>query len=238
MLDTAIILAGGQGTRLRPAVQHIPKVMIEVRGQPLLSYVIRDFERQGIKRIVISIGYKADKIVEHFDKQKHGFPSELIYSIEDKPLGTGGAIKLAARQLRSQSDILVANGDTIYQFDINEMYRIHKESNAFVTVGLTTVDDIRAFGAVEVHGNIIKRFTEKPKLSVPTPGIINAGLYIISERALHKLPAEEAFSFERDFLEKVISTEKVCWHKIQGFYTVNNIEQYFDMLKKLPQQKQ
>ena len=234
MLDTAIILAGGKGTRLKPVTQHIPKPMIEVRGQPLLNYVIKDFEKQGIRRIAISIGYKAEQIIEHYDRNRHNFPSELLYSIEDKPLGTGGAIKLAAKQLNGADDVLVANGDTIYVFDIKEMYKVHKDNKAFVTVGLTTVDDIRQFGAVETKGGIITSFKEKPQLPSPVRGTINAGLYLLSSDAIARFPKEEAFSFERDFLEKVVGREKVCWHMIQGFYTVNNIEQYFDMLKRLP----
>jgi mannose-1-phosphate guanylyltransferase len=234
MLDTAIILAGGQGTRMKPVTQHIPKPMVEVRGQPLLSYVIADLGRQGMRRIAISIGYKAEQIVEHYDRNKHKFPSELLYSIEDKPLGTGGAIRLAAKQLGRMDDVLVANGDTIYMFDLNEMYKTHRSNNALVTVGLTEVEDIRQFGAVETQGAFIKRFMEKPRLSGPVRGIISAGIYILSAGALSMLPREEAFSLERDFLEKVTATNRVCWHMIQGFYTVNNIEQYFDMLKRLP----
>ncbi len=234
MLDTAIILAGGQGTRLKPVTQHIPKPMIEVRGQPLLSYLIKDLEKQGISRIAISIGYKADKIIEHFDRRKDEFPSELIYSIEDKPLGTGGAVKLTMRQLGSDKDVLVANGDTIYVLDLKKMYEVHMQNSALVTVGLTHVADIRSFGAVETDGSFIKRFIEKPKLPAPTPGIINAGIYIIRAAAFRKLPDNEAFSFERDFLEKMVGSEKVCWYMLQGFYTVNNMEQYFDMLEKLP----
>ncbi len=234
MLDTAIVLAGGQGTRLKPVTQHIPKPMIEVRGQPLLNYVISDLGRQGMRRIAISIGYKAEQIIEHYDRNKHRFPSEILYSIEDKPLGTGGAIKLAAKQLGPVGDVLVANGDTIYVLDIKEMYKVHRENNALVTVGLTTVDDVRQFGAVELEGSDIRRFTEKPKLASPVRGIINAGIYIVSSAALEKFPKDEVFSFERDFLQKIVEKEKVCWHMIQGFYTVNNIEQYFDMLKRLP----
>ncbi len=236
MLDAAIILAGGKGTRMKQITEHIPKPMIEVRGQPLLNYIIKDLGNQGIRRIAISIGYKAEQIIEHYNRNKGNFPSEIIYAIEDRPLGTGGAIKLAAKQLGSVDNVLAANGDTIYVLDIKEMYRVHKENNAFVTVGLTLVDDIRQFGSVELTDGTIKSFKEKPPLPNPTPGTINAGIYILSKEAMSKFPKEDAFSFERDFLEKVVKTEKVCWHMIRGFYTVNNIEQYFDMLKKLPKQ--
>ena len=126
MLDTAIILAGGQGTRLRPLTDNLPKAMIPINGRPLLEHLVRSLERYGIKNIILSTGYMADKITGYFESNRGSFSSSITFSNEDKPLGTGGAIKRAMLSLRDKPDVLVLNADTLYAFDLDAMYELHR----------------------------------------------------------------------------------------------------------------
>lgn len=229
-IKTAIILAGGEGTRLRPITQHTPKPMVDLFNKPLLEHILKLLEKQGIKKVILAIGYKAEKITEHFDKIKNNFSLDIVYSVEDKPLGTGGAIKKAL-MLCDNEPVVVLNGDSVFLANFNEIYTVHKLNKAVVTLGLYSVDDVSSSGSVQLDGNLITKFIEKP--NTKTSGLINAGIYILDKSILHKLPTLEKFSFERDFLEKEYENHTLFGYVIEEFYTVNNLEQYEEMLKKL-----
>ena len=230
-LETVIILAGGEGKRLRPFTEHTPKPMIDIFDKPLIEHMIRILEKKGIKRIILAIGYKAGKITEYFDKKKNEFSAKIEYSIEKTPLGTGGAIRLALSKCTDQKDVLVINGDSIFIADLKKMYDSHKKNNALVTIGVTIIDDISASGAVKLSGHVITEFIEKPMIK--KRGIINAGVYLVNLNILNKFPKEEKFSFEKDFLEKESKNNTLYSYLIDEFYTVNDIEQYKEMVKQL-----
>ncbi|MEM0201265.1 MAG: sugar phosphate nucleotidyltransferase [Candidatus Micrarchaeaceae archaeon] len=229
-IETAIILAGGEGTRLRPITNEIPKPMVELFNKPLLYYILRLLEKHGIKKVILAIGYKSGKITEYFDQIKNDFSFELIYSIEDKPLGTGGAIKKALLSCKNET-VIILNGDSIFVTDFEKMYKIHKLNNATVTMGLYFVDDISNSGSVKLDNDLITDFIEKPNTKIS--GLINAGIYLLDKKILQKLPSDEKFSFERDFLEKECKNRTLFGYTIKEFYTVNNIEEYNYIIKKL-----
>jgi D-glycero-alpha-D-manno-heptose 1-phosphate guanylyltransferase len=230
-IETVIILAGGEGKRLRPFTEHTPKPMINLFDKPLLEHIIHILEKKGIKQVILAISYKAGKIIEYFEKKKDEFSVKIDYSIEKTPLGTGGAIRLALSKCTNQKDVLVINGDSIFIVDLKNMYDLHKKNNALVTIGVTITDDISASGAVKLSGPVITEFIEKPMIK--KRGLINAGVYLINLSILNKFPKEEKFSFEKDFLEKESKNNTIYSYLIDEFYTVNDMEQYKEMVKKL-----
>lgn len=199
-LMEAIILAGGLGTRLRSAVPDLPKCMAPVADRPFLFYVVNYLRMQGIEKIIFSLGYMHEVILDWLQKE---FPTlNYSYVIEDEPLGTGGAIQLALQQ--SETDhVFIANGDTMFRFDANAMLQQHLEKNAECTLALKPMQDFDRYGVVEVNNNqTITSFKEKQYYK---SGLINAGLYLINKQAFLARNFPLKFSFEKDYLEKCVT---------------------------------
>jgi D-glycero-alpha-D-manno-heptose 1-phosphate guanylyltransferase len=197
MAKEAIILAGGLGTRLREAVPDLPKCMASVAGRPFVSYVIDQLRMQGIERFIFSLGYKWGVIEEYLQKEY----STLDYTsvIEEEPLGTGGAIRLAL-QKSSTENIVAANGDTLFKIKLDEVAALHKAQNAECTLALKPMQHFDRYGVVEINeaGKILS-FKEKQFYQ---EGLINGGIYLLNKRIFLSHSFSEKFSFEKDYLEK------------------------------------
>jgi D-glycero-alpha-D-manno-heptose 1-phosphate guanylyltransferase len=196
VITEAIILAGGLGTRLRSTVPDLPKCMAPVNGKPFISYVIKHLQKQGITHFIFSLGYKSEVIEQYIQTD---FPS-LFYkhSIEDEPLGTGGAIKKALAKAKEKS-VLVANGDTLFKIDVNVLAGFHTLSGANCTLSLKPMKNFDRYGVVEVDkDNIIKSFKEKQFYE---HGCINGGMYALHCNKFLDEDLPEKFSFEKDYLE-------------------------------------
>lgn len=203
MIKCAIILAGGLGTRLRPIVKDIPKPMADINGKPFLEYLVSFISALGVENIIISCGYKHDIIKDYFEGRSGD--SKIYYSIEDKPLGTGGAIKKALESacLKNEENILILNGDTLFNIPIEEFYDFHKAKNSDLTLALKVLKNFDRYGAVEIDGsNRIVGFKEK---KLQKKGYINGGVYILNVGFFIslslKLNLSDTFSFEKDFIE-------------------------------------
>jgi NDP-sugar pyrophosphorylase family protein len=184
----AFILAGGSGTRLRPLTYEMPKPMMPVNGRPILEHIIEQLKKADFLDIIISVGYLGSKIHEYFgDGSKFGV--RIRYSEETSPLGTGGAIK--KNQNLFHDDFLVLNGDNLFDFDLNKIYEFHKKEKPLVTLALVPRDDISQFGVVEMEGNKIVKFIEKPKTE-QVSHLVNAGIYVINPSFLSLLPQGES----------------------------------------------
>lgn len=196
VISEAIILAGGLGTRLRSSVPDLPKCMAPVAGKPFLSYVINHLQQQGITHFIFSLGYKSEMIEELLKKE---FPSLLYKScIEEEPLGTGGAIKLALEKAKEKS-ILVANGDTLFKIDVPLLTGFHTLSGANCTLSLKPMKNFERYGVVEVDAdNAITSFKEKQFYE---SGCINGGVYALHKNKFLEEDLPEKFSFEKDYLE-------------------------------------
>jgi len=210
-VDTAIILAGGRGTRLGKLTEEMPKPMLKVKGKPILQHMIEHFSSYGIKKVILAIHYKKEKIIEYFGDGKN-LVEEIIYSEEKEPLGTGGPLKLAEPHLKRT--FVFANGDTLFKFDLGAMIRFHKKNNAQLTIALKEVEDPRRFGVAEIDGDKIIKFIEKPE--VPPSNLINAGVYIVEPSVLKHIQKGKACSFEKEVIPKVIESGKVFGYKISG----------------------
>jgi len=214
-VNEAIILAGGLGTRLKEAVPDLPKCMAPVAGQPFLSYVIRYLLSQGIEKFIFSLGYKHSIIEDFLNTQ---FPTLYFQlSIEEEPLGTGGAIQLACKKARAES-VLVVNGDTLFKIKADELEIFHWQHSADCTLALKPMHNFDRYGVVEINDDhSIKNFKEKQFYE---RGYINGGVYILNVKSfLHKdLP--EKFSFEKDYLEAFYTNGKI-YGLIQNEYFID-----------------
>ena len=171
----AIILAGGRGSRLKPLTDYVPKPLIPINNIPLIEWQIKYLKKFGINEFVICTGYKADQIEDYLEK-KNNFGSKIVISIEKKALGTGGAIKKAAKMIRGDS-FLVLNGDIITNIDIKQLY---KKKNSIALIELKT-----KFGTVELVDDKIQEFREKK----PIPNVwMNAGIYHLDRKIIKDLP--------------------------------------------------
>ncbi len=223
---TAIIIAGGEGTRLRPLTLKTPKPLVPILGKPLLEYIIDEIAEQGVKEAVLAIGYKAEVIESHFNKKIREVPLMLKYSVEKEKLGTGGAIKLAMSKVTGGNDIIVINGDNLFRLDFSEMYKRHLANKAVVTIAMIEVDDVTGSGVLALKGEQVTAFVEKPALEKAPSHFINCGIYIVSRGIAREFPDSNAFSFEREVLGKLAPKGLVYAYPIHAFYTVNDHEQY------------
>lgn len=196
-ITQAIILAGGLGTRLRSVVSDLPKCMAPVAGRPFLFYVINYLRLQGVEKFIFSLGYKHEIIEEYLEEQFSTLHYEC--SIEEEPLGTGGAIQLAC-QKASEKNVIVANGDTLFKIDAEEISSFHEQKQAQCTLALKPMRHFDRYGVVELNENAtIKDFKEKQFYD---SGLINGGVYVLTVEKFLAKKFPEKFSFEKDYLEQ------------------------------------
>jgi D-glycero-alpha-D-manno-heptose 1-phosphate guanylyltransferase len=194
MTMEAIVLAGGLGTRLRSVVSDVPKPMAPVHGRPFLAFVLDRLADAGFARVVLAAGYRHEALRAHFGETYRCL--DLTYSIEAEPLGTGGAIRLALDR-GGAHDVFVLNGDTYLDVDFGSMLAAHARAETMLTMAVCRVPDAARYGALELEGDIVRRFAEKRSAG---PGWINGGTYVMSRALRGRFPNAAAFSFERDFL--------------------------------------
>ena len=200
----AVILAGGLGTRLRSAVPDLPKCMAPVAGKPFLFYVIKYLQQQGVEHFIFSLGYMHEIISQWLSKNYPNLQYSL--SIENEPLGTGGAVRLALQKATSRQ-VLIVNGDTLFTADIQKLVQIHHKNEAACTLALKPMKDFSRYGVVEISGKgQILSFKEKSFYSY---GLINGGVYMLDVKRFLQLDLPQKCSFEKDYLEKYCQTEKM-----------------------------
>lgn len=202
----AIILAGGLGTRLRAVVSDLPKPMAPIDGKPFLAHQIRYWKSQGIHRFILSVGYQWEKIQAHFGNEFDGIA--IDYVIEQKPLGTGGGVLLAAEHLKKREPFLLLNGDTLFQVDLSRLKNFHDEKGADITLAIACVGKNNRYGRVilDEAGRILDLKSEPgdrsrigTKASAPLRGssprsYVNGGVYLIEPKVLS---TGRPFPFER-----------------------------------------
>ena len=199
----AILLAGGQGTRLRPLTLHTPKPIVPIFDRPFLHYQIERVRQvPEIDEVILSLNYQPDRIGEVLgDGSDVGI--SIRYVVEPMPLGTGGAIKFAARGVTDS--VVVFNGDVLTEIDLPAVIAMHRERSARATIVLTPVDNPTAYGLVETDaaGNI-KRFLEKPKAEDVTTNNINAGIYVLEPDTFDRIPDGKPWSIERGYFPSLV----------------------------------
>ena len=202
MLNTAIILAGGMGTRLKTIISDLPKPMAPIMNVPFLTYQLNYLKHFGIKKVIFSVGYLSEKIIAHYNQSFENINIE--YSIEKNPLGTGGGIRMAMSNLKEDL-VLILNGDSFFDLDLEQFYNLHLEQKSDFSLALRYVNNSERYGNIEFNSsNQITSFIEKNQLN--QSGYINAGVYILSKKLyLQNTKPDINFSIEKDFFEKQLN---------------------------------
>ena len=199
MIREAIVLAGGLGTRLKNVIKDIPKPMADINGKPFLEYLFNYLTKYNINRVILSVGFKHEAIDKYFGKKYKDI--DIIYAVEDEPLGTGGGI-LNASFYPHENLVYLLNGDTFFNVDLFELFHFHSKTKADFSLSLKRLQNFDRYGTVEMNGDRIIKFNEK---KYKEEGLINGGVYILNKYLFESLPFPEKFSFEKDFLEKYLN---------------------------------
>ena len=206
-----ILLVGGFGTRLRPLTNHRPKPMLPIASLPVTEHQLAMARRAGIKRIVLATSYLSEVFIPYFgDGSKWGM--EIKYAVEKEPLGTGGAIRNAAKELSGDQQVVIFNGDVLSSHNLKGQIDLHINSDADVTLHLTPVEDARAYGCVPTDSDgRVTAFLEK--MDNPITNTINAGCYVFDKAVIDSIPENEVLSVERQTFPQLIDANK----KVMGF---------------------
>ena len=203
-MQEAIILAGGLGTRLRSVLPDTPKCMAPIAGKPFLGYLIKALQQKGIEKFIFSLGHKYEIVVDYLEKEF----SSLKYksSVEETPLGTGGAIKLSAN-LAEGKTLMVINGDTFFNIDPGPIEAFHHMCGSHCTIALKPMKNFDRYGVVELNKDYsVSDFKEKKFYE---SGLINGGIYFLNKNKFLEEDLPEQFSFEKDYLEKFVGQRRI-----------------------------
>ena len=214
---TAIVLAGGLGTRLRDVVRDVPKPLAPIGDRPFLAHLLDGLARRGIRHVIFATGHLGHLVEEAFGHTYAGM--DLRYSRERAPLGTGGAVALALGLHNSTDDVWVLNGDTYFDCPLADVAQTHRDARADVTLALHREPRADRYGLVELDDDgLVTAFREK---TPGASGLINAGVYLLDPEALQRFDFPEAFSLERDFFERHLDDLRLVGSPQEGAYFVD-----------------
>lgn len=223
----AVIMAGGEGSRLRPLTCEIPKPLVPLCGRPVVDRILDLLKLNGCTEAVLTLRYLADRLVDHFpDGEYKGIP--ISFSYEDVPLGTAGSVKKAAK---TDKDFLVISGDAMCDFDLSAAFRFHKESGAVATLVVTQVDDPREYGLVQTkEDGRITGFLEKPSRLNCITGLANTGIYILSPDILKLIPEGKPSDFSLDVFPEILRRGMPVYaYEAKGYWKdIGDIKSYIN----------
>jgi mannose-1-phosphate guanylyltransferase len=201
----AVVLAGGEGTRLRPLTFSTPKQMLPVAGRPVIERVVEELARHGVDEVVLSLGYRPDAFTAAYPEGRCA-GTALRYAVEDTPLDTAGAIGFAARQGGVGDDTFIAmNADVLAEIDVTALVEFHRSRGAQATIALTPVEDPSLFGVVAVDATgKVESFIEKPGAQEAPTNLINAGVYVLEPSFLDLIPEGGRVSVEREVFPALV----------------------------------
>ncbi|ABG04585.1 Nucleotidyl transferase [Rubrobacter xylanophilus DSM 9941] len=214
----AVILVGGLGTRLRPITYDIPKALVPLRNKPFMGYTLDFLRGGGIEGAVLSLGYLPDPIQRYIDERGDLDGFSVEYAVEERPLGTAGGIKNAARFLQD-GPVVVLNGDVLTGMDLRKAIELHRSTGALATITLTSVEDPTAYGLVEVdHDMMVRRFIEKPSPDEVTTNLVNAGVYVLEPEVLEMIPPGREVSIEREIFPRLQERRQLYAHVSSSYW--------------------
>jgi D-glycero-alpha-D-manno-heptose 1-phosphate guanylyltransferase len=210
----AIILAGGLGTRLQPLVSDRPKPMALVNGKPFLSYLLNYLDKNSFTHVILAVGFKFEIVSNYFGN--HFRNIKITYAIEEKPLGTGGAILNSLKFSESEYSFIL-NGDTYFPVSFDEMESIARQNYSDLVVAIRQLDDVSRYGTITLgDSGRVKGFIEKKPEH--HPGLINGGVYFLKNQSILHLPFPGVFSFENDFLMKFFESKAFHGMVFPGYF--------------------
>ncbi|HEU5065995.1 MAG TPA: sugar phosphate nucleotidyltransferase [Gaiellaceae bacterium] len=231
----AVVMAGGEGTRLRPLTSNQPKPMVPIVGKPCMEHIVELLRSHGFEDVIVTVAFLPQAIRSHFgDGESLGLNVE--YSVEESPLGTAGSVRLAADKL--DDTFLVISGDALCDFDLGKLVKFHKKQGAAVTIGLKSVENPLEFGIVVTDDDgRIERFLEKPSWGQVFSDTINTGVYVLEPEVLQHVPTDRPFDFSKELFPLLLEMGRPLYgFAMDGYWQdIGNLDQYrqanFDALE-------
>lgn len=229
---TAVILAGGVGTRLRPLTFTTPKPMIPLVNRPVIDYILDYLAGYGLKDIVITTNYLREQLIEYLSSRRE---LTISYPEEPSPLGTAGSVKNA----EITDTMLIIQGDNITDIDIRRVMKFHKAHEGLVTIALLPVPNPSLYGIAELESNgKIRAFKEKPPLEECFSNLANTGLYIIEPEAMEYVPEGSAFDFSKHLFPLLVAKNEVYGCVVDGFWAdIGGLEGYIEASRWILEKK-
>jgi mannose-1-phosphate guanylyltransferase/phosphomannomutase len=232
----AVVMAGGEGTRLRPLTSNQPKPMVSIVGKPCMEHILELLRTHGMHEVIVTVAFLPQAIRGYFgDGETLGM--EIGYSVEESPLGTAGSVRLAAKQL--DETFLVISGDALCDVDLSALVAFHRERGAAVTIGLKSVDNPLEFGIVvtDEEGRI-ERFLEKPSWGQVFSDTINTGIYVVEPEVLKHVPTDRPYDFSKELFPYLLEMGRPLYgYVMEGYWQdIGNLDQFrqanFDALEE------
>ncbi len=220
----AVVMAGGEGSRLRPLTCTVPKPMVRVMGKPIIGYIIDLLRSHGVDEAAVTIGYLSDAIEKEYSECR-GIKLNMFR--EDEPLGTAGCVKRAAAGFREP--FFVISGDAMCDFDLSKIMTFHKASGAKITIVASEASDPREYGIVKVDKeNRVLGFVEKPSWTQAVSNLANSGVYIVNPECLELIPKGRSYDFAKDLFPLMLERDMpiYCYHTADYWCDVGNIDAY------------
>ncbi|HWB21426.1 MAG TPA: sugar phosphate nucleotidyltransferase [Gaiellaceae bacterium] len=222
----AVLMAGGEGTRLRPLTSNQPKPMVPIVGKPCMEHILELLRSHGFDEVVVTVAFLPQSIRSHFgDGSSLGMAIE--YSVEEVPLGTAGSVRLASGRLDDTT--LVISGDALCDIDLTELMAFHKEKGAAVTIGLKSVENPLEFGIVVTDGDgRVERFLEKPSWGQVFSDTINTGIYVLEPEVLQHVPTSGPYDFSKELFPLLLEMGRPIYGYVcEGYWQdIGNLDQY------------
>ena len=222
----AVVMAGGEGTRLRPLTSNQPKPMVPIVGKPCMEHIVELLRKHGFDDIVVTLAFMPQAIRSYFGAgESHGV--SIRYSVEESPAGTAGSVKLAEDALDER--FLVISGDALCDIDLAKLVRFHEEKEALATIGLKGVDNPLEFGIVVTdEDGRIERFLEKPSWGQVFTDTINTGIYVLDPEVLRHVPTDRPFDFSKELFPLLLEMGRPLYGDVVDGYwqDIGNLDQY------------
>ena len=222
----AIVMAGGEGTRLRPLTSNQPKPMVPIVGKPCMEHIIELLHKHGFDEVIVTLAFLPQAIESYFgDGESVGV--SIDYSLEATPMGTAGSVRLAAHSI--DEPFLVISGDALTDFDLASLVRFHAEREAAVTIALKAVDNPLDFGIVVTgEDGRIERVLEKPTWGQVFSDTINTGIYVLDPEVVRHIPDDTPFDFSKELFPRLLELGRPLYgHVCEGYWQdIGNLEQY------------
>ncbi len=222
----AVVMAGGEGTRLRPLTSNQPKPMVPIVGKPCMEHIVELLRRHGFEDVVVTVAFLPQAIRSYFGGGET-LGVDIAYSVEESPLGTAGSVRLAAGHL--EDTFLVISGDALCDVDLTRLVAFHREKGASVTIGLKAVDNPLEFGIVvtDEEGRV-ERFLEKPSWGQVFSDTINTGIYVLEPEVLKHVPADRPYDFSKELFPLLLEMGRPIYGlPLEGYWQdIGNLDQY------------
>ena len=222
----AVVMAGGEGTRLRPLTSNQPKPMVPIVGKPCIEHILELLKQHGFEDVVVTLAFLPQSIRSYFGTGDT-LGLSIEYSVEELPLGTAGSVRLASSKL--DETFLVISGDALCDVDLGALVACHKEKGAAVTIGLKSVDNPLEFGIVvtDEEGKV-ERFLEKPSWGQVFSDTINTGIYVLEPEVLNHIPTDRPYDFSKELFPLLLEMGRPIYgFVLDGYWQdIGNLDQY------------